>query len=60
MATVSCSTQKVTMPSVKENLLRTTLMPSTTSRDKNEDHVPFDTFTGGISLKKLEFDNQSR
>ena len=60
MATVSCSTQKVTTPSVNENLLQTTLMPSTTTRDTNEDQVPSDTFTGCITPKKLEYDIESR
>eukprot|EP00957_Ditylum_brightwellii_P141114 10750825-Ditylum_brightwellii.AAC.1 len=37
LATVSCSTQKVTTARVKENLFQTTLIPSTTARDTNED-----------------------
>eukprot|EP00957_Ditylum_brightwellii_P148314 11291686-Ditylum_brightwellii.AAC.1 len=52
---------KVTVPSVKEDLLCTILTPLTTNRDNNEEQVSSESSAmGTISPMRLDFESQAR
>eukprot|EP00957_Ditylum_brightwellii_P169801 12924087-Ditylum_brightwellii.AAC.1 len=60
-STVCHHTQKVTVPSVKGDLLWITLMPLTTNRNNNEEQASSESCARGpISPRRLDFENNSR
>eukprot|EP00957_Ditylum_brightwellii_P017840 1343366-Ditylum_brightwellii.AAC.1 len=60
-STVCHHTQKLTVPSVKEDQSCTSSMPLTTNRNNNEEQVSLESWdTRSITPRRLDFENNSR